>query len=402
MSTKRPSDYTAVTTAYYDAHAAEFCANTAAVDMSELYAPFLHEIPAGGRILDAGCGSGRDSLAFLRKGYQVVSIDASAEMVNAATKLTGQQAKLLRFEALDFDNEFDGIWACASLLHIARQDLNGVLDRLTKALKPGGVLYLSFKHGDSERVESGRFFNDLNEALLRAALASHPQLELAQVWTTEDIRNDHRGRQPWLNAIVRRSASTICDALLRPERLWSRHEVLSRPSPVPKASGVYAWYFRSLPPIIPMTGCTSIGEFRLLYVGISPSAPPMNGKAVSKQRLSHRVRYHMRGNAEGSTLRFSLGCLLADQLGIQLRRVGSGNRLTFSAGELRLSEWMEENARVVWKATEEPWKLEEKLISTLHLPLNLDQNAANEFFPVLSGLRKAAKLQARVLPILPR
>ena len=146
----------------------------------------------------------------------------------------------------------------------------------------------------------------------------------------------------------------------------------------------------------------SIGEFRLLYVGISPSAPPANGKAASKQSLSHRVRYHMRGNAEGSTLRLSLGCLLADRLGIELRRVGSGSRFTFSAGEQRLSEWMGHNARVVWKAVEEPWKLEEKLISTLHLPLNLDQNAANEFFPVLSGLRKAAKLRARALPILPR
>lgn len=118
--------------------------------------------------------------------------------------------------------------------------------------------------------------------------------------------------------------------------------------------------------------------------------------------LSRRVRYHMQGNAEGSTLRLSLGCLLADQLGIELRRVGSGNRFTFSVGEQRLSEWMEKNARVVWKVCEEPWKLEKKLISTLHLPLNLDQNTGNEFFPVLSGLRKAAKVRARALPILPR
>lgn len=163
MSTKPPSDYTAATTADYDAHAAEFCANTAAVDMSELYAPFRNEISAGDRILDAGCGSGRDSWAFLQKGYPVVSIDASPEMVSATTKLTGQSAILMRFDELDFDSEFDGIWACASLLHIARQDLQEILDRLTKALKPGGVLYLSFKHGDAERVENGRFFNDLND-----------------------------------------------------------------------------------------------------------------------------------------------------------------------------------------------------------------------------------------------
>ena len=206
MNTKLPSDYVVETVAFYDAHATVFCKSTASVDVSELYAPFLNEIPAGGRILDAGCGSGRDSLAFLRMCYQVVSIDASAEMVKATTKLTGQEAKLLSFDALDFDSEFDGIWACASLLHIARRDLNGVLVRLTRALKPNGVVYLSFKLGDAERVEQSRFFNDLNEPLLRTILASHPQLDLVRLWITEDVRNDRRGRQPWLNAIVRRES----------------------------------------------------------------------------------------------------------------------------------------------------------------------------------------------------
>jgi hypothetical protein len=110
----------------------------------------------------------------------------------------------------------------------------------------------------------------------------------------------------------------------------------------------------------------------------------------------------MQGNAEGSTLRLSLGCLLADQLGIELRRVGSGNRLTFSVGEERLSQWMDENARVVWKVCEEPWKLEETLITAVNLPLNLDLNTTNAFFPVLSELRRSAKIKARALPILPR
>ena len=153
---------------------------------------------------------------------------------------------------------------------------------------------------------------------------------------------------------------------------------------------------------IPAGDCTALGEFRLFYVGISPSAPPTNGKAVSRQSLWHRIRYHMRGNAEGSTLRLSLGCVLADRLGIELRRVGSRTRFTFSKGEERLSQWMDENARVIWHICEEPWKLEENLISSLHLPLNLDQNIRNEFFSALSELRKAAKIRARALPVLPR
>ena len=135
----------------------------------------------------------------------MVSIDASAEMVNAATKLTGQSAVLMRFDEIAFESEFDGIWACASLLHVARKDLNAVLDRLAKALKPGGVLYVSFKHGDGEWVEDGRFFNYLDETLLSTVLAGHPQLKLVRVWITEDVRGSgRRGRQPWLNAIVRR------------------------------------------------------------------------------------------------------------------------------------------------------------------------------------------------------
>ncbi len=205
-----PSDYTASTTGYYDAHAAEFCENTVSVDVSALYLPFLRELPAGGRILDAGCGSGRDSRAFLRSGYRVVSIDASREMVAAATKHTGQEALLLRFDALDFDSEFDGIWACGSLLHIARRDLDSVLARFSRALKPKGVAYLSFKYGNSERMEGERFFNDLDETTLATILSPRLELEIVQVWTTEDLRNNTRGPQRVLNAIVRRNRSGDC------------------------------------------------------------------------------------------------------------------------------------------------------------------------------------------------
>src|SRR5215469_8051738 len=109
-----PRDYRTSTTDYYDRYAAEFCENTFTVDVSALYIPFLRDIPEGGAILDAGCGSGRDSLAFLSRGYRVVSIDASSEMVDAATKHTGQQTLLLSFNEIDFTDEFDGIWACGS------------------------------------------------------------------------------------------------------------------------------------------------------------------------------------------------------------------------------------------------------------------------------------------------
>ena len=205
MSTNPPSDYTASTTAYYDAHATEFCANTLSVDMSPLYGPFLREIQPGGRILDAGCGSGRDSLAFMKMGYQVVSIDASAAMVTAASKLTGRTALHMTFDEMPFEREFDGIWACASLVHVSRRDLSAVLNRLTTALKASGVCYMSFKYGDSERIESGRFFNDLNEPRFHGVLQSHPELELVELWKTDDLRRLDRKEQRWLNAIVKKT-----------------------------------------------------------------------------------------------------------------------------------------------------------------------------------------------------
>ena len=187
--------------------------------------------------------------------------------------------------------------------------------------------------------------------------------------------------------------------LLFTGRLWSRDEVLATRSPVPKEPGVYAWYFRAVPPGVPTEGCVQHGPHILLYVGIAPKAPPRNGAKPSTQRLFHRIRYHYRGNAEGSTLRLTLGCLLSEELGIVLRRVGSGKRLTFSEGENRLSEWMGENAFVTWSVDPEPWTLEKDLIAGLSLPLNLDQNTTHPFHPRLSALRSKAKQQARSLPI---
>jgi hypothetical protein len=91
--------------------------------------------------------------------------------------------------------------------------------------------------------------------------------------------------------------------LLLPSKLWSRAEVLSSACPVPKTAGVYAWYFEKTPPYAPTAGCLTIDGLTLLYIGISPKAPPINGKPASRQTLRSRLRYHMCGNAEGSTLR---------------------------------------------------------------------------------------------------
>ncbi|MEH0985570.1 GIY-YIG nuclease family protein [Micromonospora sp. CPCC 205556] len=189
------------------------------------------------------------------------------------------------------------------------------------------------------------------------------------------------------------------EALLRPSRLYRAEEVRGRDCPIPAAPGVYAWYFTSLPPLVPVAGCHRRDAAVLLYVGISPKAPPSNGRPPSQQTIRSRIRYHYRGNAAGSTLRLSLGSLLADELEISLKRVGSGKRLTFGRdGENRLTAWMAEHAQVVWTATDQPWKLEEELIRSCVLPLNLDQNRHSSFHSQLSALRAAQRTHARLLP----
>ncbi|CAM5545150.1 hypothetical protein AQI96_42100 [Streptomyces canus] len=175
-------------------------------------------------------------------------------------------------------------------------------------------------------------------------------------------------------------------ALASPGQLWSAQEVLVRPSPVPAAAGVYGWHFKQSPH-------PELDAGRLLYVGI---APRFMASRTSTQNLRKRVRYHYRGNAAGSTLRLTLGCLL----GLELRRVGSGKRMTFGmVGEATLSQWMADNARVCWIEQSEPWGLESQLISQLDLPLNLDQNRHNAFHSRLKEIRAQARQRARELLI---
>jgi hypothetical protein len=189
------------------------------------------------------------------------------------------------------------------------------------------------------------------------------------------------------------------DALLRPTRLWSCEEVLARPSPVPAASGIYAWYFTPLSIAVDGSGCVEMDGRQLLYVGISPKPPPTNGAPPSRQQLRSRLRQHYAGNAAGSTLRLTLGCLLAGELDLQLRRVGSGRRLTFADGERMLSAWMATHAAVCWMTHPRPWELEQALVARLDLPLNLHGNAYHRFYPQLRSVRAAAKATARALPV---
>ncbi len=189
---------------YYQQNAADFFRETIDVDMAPLYGRFLSLIPAGGHILDAGCGSGRDARNFLDHGYRVTAFDASAELAALATGHSGLPVSVLRFQDIDWTQAFDGIWACASLLHVPAADLSASLRRLEDALKPAGVLYTSFKYGQGEREYHRRRFTDLDEQGLGLLLNEVPDLEELETWVTSDRRPD-RGDERWLNTLLRKT-----------------------------------------------------------------------------------------------------------------------------------------------------------------------------------------------------
>lgn len=181
-----------------------------------------------------------------------------------------------------------------------------------------------------------------------------------------------------------------------PEKTYSRTEVMSRPTPVPAVNGVYFWWFKEIPPGVPTEGCITAEGYTLLYVGISPDK---RGKPNSRSNLRQRLKTHYSGNAAGSTLRRTLGVLLSGVSCFPLRRVGSGSRMTFThLGEQWLDLWMEQNARVHWIPAEAPWELEDKLIDSIPLPLNIQGNA-HKFKLTLSGMRSQAAAEARLMEI---
>lgn len=191
-----------MTNEFYNENAAVFFERTATVDMGKNYQPFLERLPKGASILDAGCGSGRDSLAFKNMGYEVAAIDGSEELCKLASEFVGQKVQCIRFQNMTFENEFDGIWACATLLHVPSNELIQVLVKLKRALKLEGVLYASFKYGSFEGERNSRYFTDLTEETAEELL-KECGLKIEEMWITGDVR-EGREDEKWLNILARK------------------------------------------------------------------------------------------------------------------------------------------------------------------------------------------------------
>lgn len=186
---------------YYNKNVQSFIDGTVSVDFTRIQNIFLELLPKDARILDLGCGSGRDTKYFLDCGYQVDAIDGSMELCRAASEYTGIHVKQMLFQELTEVEKYDGIWACASILHVKKAELPDIIRKMSLATKENGIIYVSFKYGDYEGERNGRYFTDMTEISMKELLAAFPELVVEKQWVTDDVRAG-RGDERWLNMIL--------------------------------------------------------------------------------------------------------------------------------------------------------------------------------------------------------
>lgn len=187
---------------YYEINAKKYIEETIECDMSKQYQLFLKYMNNTGKILDIGFGSGRDMMYFSSIGYNVKGIDPTPSFVNTM-KDNGYDVSLLHSEDMEYQNEFDGIWACASLLHVHRDNLKEVFKRCCNALKNNGIIYCSFKYGDFEGIINERYFTYLNEQLFNEIIQD-TGLTILETSITGDVRSD-RASEQWLNVVMKKA-----------------------------------------------------------------------------------------------------------------------------------------------------------------------------------------------------
>lgn len=191
---------------YYNKNSEEYFNSTLNVDMTNTYKPFLKLVPKDGKILDLGCGSGRDSMNFMKLGYEVTAVDGSKELAKKASVLLGKEVILSTFEELELKEKFHGIWACASLLHIKREDLKTVLNNLYNNLDDNGVFYMSFKYGEKEYVDDkNRYFNCFTDESIIGFINENTKFNILDLYITED-KLGRVNEVKWVNLICNKKS----------------------------------------------------------------------------------------------------------------------------------------------------------------------------------------------------
>ena len=187
---------------YYNQNASEYFEHTVDIDMQESWERFTGLLPEEGSILDLGCGSGRDSAYFISCGFDVTAMDASEEMCDLASIHIGQDVLQLSFTEMDFKEVFDGIWACASLLHVPSKEINEIFTKVIDSLKVNGVLFMSFQYGEYEGERDGRYYTDYRTKTLKELISRYENLEVIEIQKCEDSRPE--SEKIWVYALARK------------------------------------------------------------------------------------------------------------------------------------------------------------------------------------------------------
>lgn len=191
---------------YYNKNSEEYFNSTLNVDMTNTYKPFLKLVPKDGKILDLGCGSGRDSMNFIKLGYEVIAVDGAKKLAKRASVLLGKEVIVSTFEELELKEKFHGIWACASLLHIKREDLKTVLNNLYNNLDDNGVFYMSFKYGEKEYVDDkNRYFNCFTDESIISFINENTKYNILGLYITED-KLGRVNEVKWVNLICNKKS----------------------------------------------------------------------------------------------------------------------------------------------------------------------------------------------------
>lgn len=192
------------TLAFYNKNAKAFAEETAFVDFKETQDKFIN-ILQGKRVLDFGCGAGRDSKYFVKAGLDVVAIDGSAELCQIAESYVGIPVQQMLFQELDDRSRYDGIWACSSILHLPKEELRSVLMKMLNALTDNGIIYTSFKYGEFEGERNGRYFTDFTYESFCEFIRDINGITIEEYWYTGDVRPG-REDQKWLNLLLRKTS----------------------------------------------------------------------------------------------------------------------------------------------------------------------------------------------------
>ncbi len=188
---------------YYNKNSELFTKDTVDADFSAIPNAFLGYLESGALILDFGCGTGRDSKYFLDHGFRVEAADGSEEMVRIANEYTGLPVKQILFEELDETEKYDGIFANASILHVPYSDLPSVLTKMKKAVKHNGIIYVSFKYGNTDKMRGDRYYTDMDEDRFAELLNAVDGLTVLRQFVSADVRPDHADEK-WLNVFMKR------------------------------------------------------------------------------------------------------------------------------------------------------------------------------------------------------